>query len=76
MDEIICALFAILSIGSGIIYYECRVCETECEEFESERRSSHFGQYIGDKNELSLEEKAIPIAELFKENIEVSDKVP
>ena len=38
VDEIICALFAILSIGSGIIYYECRVCETECEEFESERR--------------------------------------
>lgn len=38
IDEIVCALFAILSIGSGIIYYETRICENECDEFFDNKR--------------------------------------
>lgn len=46
IDEIISALFAILSIGSGIIYYECRVCETECEEYEEDRDKAERASLI------------------------------
>ena len=38
IDEIVCALFAILSIGSGIIYYETRICESECDEFFDDKK--------------------------------------
>ena len=40
LDEMVCALFAILSIGSGIIYYEVRTCKEECDEFSAQREKA------------------------------------
>lgn len=40
LDEMVCALFAILSIGSGLIYYEARTCREECDEYNIQREEA------------------------------------